>query len=131
MYPKTDVLTLLEMFRQRDPNLIADIEVALHKMKEAEPHILLDPTLADQRWLTLARELSYNFFKMVTNNRGFNESVSPREEFQRQELEPHHVARLIEELNKLPSDAPFVQLAIITRQVMNWAFAEKDIGQAA
>lgn len=118
------MLKVLDPWRTTHPHIVADIEAALNTQRSS--HELMD-TNDDDEFLAIAERLSPNLYKLVVNNRNGHETVSVRTEFQRLELKAHHIDRLIEKMNKLPSDSPFVQLSVIMSVVMRWASADMEV----
>lgn len=118
------MLKVLDPWRTTHPHIVADIEAALNTQRSS--HELMD-TNDDDEFLAIAERLSPNLYKLVVNNRNGHETVSVRTEFQQLELKAHHIDRLIEKMNKLPSDSPFVQLSVIMSVVMRWASADMEV----
>lgn len=119
------MLHVLDRWRESHPHIVADIEAALLTQSTAI-HPLTDVT-DDDEFLKLVAELSPNLHKLVTNNRDGTEQISVRAEFQRLNFRAHHVERTIEEMNKLPSDSPFVQLSRLMSKLVQWAYADMEI----
>lgn len=119
------MLHILDRWRESHPHIVADIEAAL-LTQPAATHPLMDVT-DDDEFLKLVAELSPNLHKFVMNNRDGTEESSVRAEFQRLNFCAHHFERTIEEMNKLPSDSPFVQLSRLMSKLLQWAYADMEI----